>query len=739
MDKDNLEVLNDCVDCGISESNTNSTQLPIDTGYRPMPLPPMFDFDLKYVYLKNITYNKEKLYTNSLEPRKDIAKTNQDNASNIILQYDNVGDKYTDEELFYLDKIFVEKNNFGTNVVNINYNKLQDNSLELIPNYYRILPEKRIILDNELNSYVDSSFSYFVDSEFGNPETIYPIGTFFRVANGVSVSSACDQQVYFVTKGNCVCSIPNTKTLQVMLVERNKYIQGVFVIEPSEFESFEITDSCADKTSEWIPRFEIDSGCKTPDLEIDLSALDRIQIPKLPDVIQGAAGAAGTAGAAGAAGAAGPAGAAGSAGAAGKDGKDGKCPDCEKPTPTPTTTPPTTTPPITARPTQTPTPTPIPIDSLGCKCYSILNDDLESNEAVVSYTSCSGEVTTISLLYSQARSICVRNGTSPVSNSNASITLSSKTCTNNLDCSSVPTPTETTTTSPTTSKYYELAGCDNSGYAYTTIPPSLGVGQRYIDPISGVLYTYTGARPLEIQPSRYNGSIQIVTSKQYCSNSDITNPTTPPPAPTPTVVVSSNLSYNLYACGTTILSGKRIPYTGTYSGGEVIKASNGICYTVAQGNSSEESNVRVLFGFSTCSQCSPVPPITTPPITARPTPTPEPTPIPTSEPSIVDCECYDGYITDDLGFNYEDCYGNRVANTTGREINNPICFNIKKPYSSNIQATQLSENCSCGGLFNPTIPTTPEVPSIGTGTTSGENGNTSDVLPPNELRIDNFR
>lgn len=565
-----------------------------------------------------------------------------------------------------MDKIFVEKNNFGTNVVNINYNKLQDNSLELISNYYRILPEKRIILDNELNSYIDSNFSYFVDSDFGNPETIYPIGTFFRVANGVSVSSACDQQVYFVTKGNCVCTIPNTKTLQVMLVERNKYIQGVFVIEPSEFESFEITDSCIDKTSEWIPRFEIDSGCKTPDLEIDLSALDRIQIPKLPDVIQGATGAAGAAGAAGPAGAAGSAGSAGSAGASGKDGKDGKdgkCPDCEKPTPTPTTTPPTTTPPITARPTQTPTPTP-----------------------------------TISV-----------------------------------------TVTPTITTTVVATKYYELAGCDNSGYAYTTIPPSLGVGQRYIDPISGVLYTYTGAPPLESQPNRYNGSIQIVSGKQYCSNSDLVNPTTPPPAPTPTVVVSSNLSYNLYACGTTVLSGKRIPYTGTYSGGEVIRANNGICYTVAQGNSSEESNVRVLFGFSTCSQCSPAPPTTTPPITARPTPTPEPTPIPTTEPSIVDCECYDGYITDDSGFNYEDCYGNKVVNTMGREINNPICFNIKKPYSSNIISTQLSENCSCGGLFNPTIPTTPEVPSVGTGTTSGENGNTSDVLPPNELRIDNFR
>lgn len=692
MDKDNLETLNNCIDCGIADSSNDSSMLPIDTSFRPMPIPPIYDFDIKYTYIKNISYKKETFYSNDLQYRKKSVGTNQKNASNLILEYDNIGDTYTDEDLFYMDKMFVDKNNLGTNVINLNYKKLQDNSLELIPNFYRILPEKRIILDDELCSNIDCDFSYFVDTDFGNPEVVFPIGTFFRVANGVSVSSPCDQQIYFVSKGNCICPIPNKQTLQVMLIERGKVIQNVFVIEESEFGYFEILESCLDRTSEWIPRFEIDSGCKTPDLEIDLSALDRIQIPKLPDVIQGSAGAAGAAGAAGPAGAAGSSGKDGKDGKDGSNGKDGQCPNC--PTPTPSTTPnippnisPTSTisitPIVTRIPRVTPTPTP---------------------------------------------------STTPIVTPTITVTPTISI-----------TPTLVITPTPENLiKYYELSGCNNTEYAFTTIPPTMGVGQRYINPITGVLYTYTGAPPLLQQPSSYNGSIQIVSGKQYCSNTDIVNPTTLPPQPTPTTVPESKLSYNLYMCGTTTISNQRILYTGTYNGGEVIKASNDICYTVSSGTSSEPPTLTVIGSYRTCFECNPMIVTSIPPMTPRPTPmpTPTPTPIPTSPIEIVNCECYDGYITDDSGFFYEDCYGNKVTNTIGREINNPICFNIQKPYSSNITSLQLSENCSCGGLYDPNTPQTPEIvptTGVGIGTTSGENGNTSDVLPPNELRIDNFR
>jgi len=160
----------------------------------------------------------------------------------------------------------------------------------------------------------------------------------------------------------------------------------------------------------------------------------------------------------------------------------------------------------------TPTPTPLPIVGTGCQCYSITNDDLESNEAVVSYSSCSGGVTTISVFYSQTRNICVRNGTTPTSNSNISIVASGTNCSNSFDCAPVPTPTPI----PVTIRYYELSGC-NGGYAFTTIRPDIA-NQTYIDPITNEFYVYTGSvRDLSDVPNFFNGSIQKVFGKQNCS------------------------------------------------------------------------------------------------------------------------------------------------------------------------------------------------------------------------------
>ena len=56
-----------------------------------------------------------------------------------------------------------------------------------------------------------------------------------------------------------------------MLVERNKVIESVFVIESFQFDNFDVTGQCPDRTSEWLERFEIESGCKVPEVDIDLN------------------------------------------------------------------------------------------------------------------------------------------------------------------------------------------------------------------------------------------------------------------------------------------------------------------------------------------------------------------------------------------------------------------------------------------------------------------------------------
>jgi len=89
-------------------------------------------------------------------------------------------------------------------------------------------------------------------------------------------------------------------------------------------------------------------------------------------------------------------------------------------------------------------------------------------------------------------------------------------CTNYIDIvlENTTTSTTSTTTSTTTCPtYYELAGCNPGDYAFTAIVPTLGAGQRYVDPTLGpgneVYYTYSGASITTcVVPGPYNASIQ---------------------------------------------------------------------------------------------------------------------------------------------------------------------------------------------------------------------------------------
>jgi hypothetical protein len=86
-----------------------------------------------------------------------------------------------------------------------------------------------------------------------------------------------------------------------------------------------------------------------------------------------------------------------------------------------------------------------------------------------------------------------------------------------LNCASCVPATTTTTTTTTTcapTTYYELSECaPGVGYAFTTIVPDLGTGQRYVLPFPvETFYTYTGATLSQCDvPPGFNGSIQKTT------------------------------------------------------------------------------------------------------------------------------------------------------------------------------------------------------------------------------------
>ena len=85
-------------------------------------------------------------------------------------------------------------------------------------------------------------------------------------------------------------------------------------------------------------------------------------------------------------------------------------------------------------------------------------------------------------------------------------------------CNPITTTTTTTSTTTTTTcaptTYYELSECaPGVGYAFTTIVPDLGTGQRYVLPFPvETFYTYTGSSVSQCDvPPGYNGSIQKTT------------------------------------------------------------------------------------------------------------------------------------------------------------------------------------------------------------------------------------
>ena len=296
------------------------------------PTPPNQDEFINYTITSEKVGNKVKKYQIDIEKRQDI--TNE-----------KTGENLTKEQLDALNIKFLSQNNLGKKIVPLIYEKIGE-ALKVKPAYLNLFPEKRLIKDSELCIQNICDFSFFTEIEQAEPEVIYQPGTFFRIANdtlqqGLALPK-CEQTVYFVTKGNCVCRIPNQKTLQVMLVERNKVIESVFVIETFQFENFEVTGECPDRTSEWLERFAIESGCETPNVDIDLSPFDQIKFPDLPNVIQGPMGMPGLAGAPGIPGRPGnngvpgnngQAGSSGQPGSDGQPGAPGECPDCPSPEP----------------------------------------------------------------------------------------------------------------------------------------------------------------------------------------------------------------------------------------------------------------------------------------------------------------------------------------------------------------------------------------------------------------------
>jgi hypothetical protein len=169
--------------------------------------------------------------------------------------------------------------------------------------------------------------------------------------------------------------------------------------------------------------------------------------------------------------------------------------------------------------------------------------------------------------------------------------------------------------------------------AYKTTSGSLIIGN--------ILYNSCGGSTLATGfysdgTYRYVVNVGEITNKVVCaapSSTPTAQPTSTPtaqPTSTPSAVYQS---YDLYFCGTSTPASLRVPYNGNLSNGVIIKASNGLCYTIAGPTSVGGASLTVVGEFSTCEDCTYVPPTST--ATAQPTSTPtaQPTSTPTAQPT----------------------------------------------------------------------------------------------------------
>jgi len=192
------------------------------------------------------------------------------------------------------------------------------------------------------------------------------------------------------------------------------------------------------------------------------------------------------------------------------------------------------------------------------------------------------------------------------------------------------TPTNTITPTPSITATRTITPTPSITATRTITPTPTPSITATITPTNTITPTSSITPTNTITPTR---TITPTSSITPTPTSQATSTPTAQPTSTPTSTPTTPLqSYDLYFCGTSTPASLRVPYNGNLNNGVVIKASNGICYTIAGPTIVGGASLTVVSEFSTCEDCNPAPSSTP---TAQPTSTPtaQPTPTPTRTPA----------------------------------------------------------------------------------------------------------
>lgn len=119
--------------------------------------------------------------------------------------------------------------------------------------YLNFVPNKTVVSDQNIKDYLETDFTFFVPFEVVPPDLFsLPDGTIFRCVSKDSTPQSKENYVYWIIEEGKKKLIPNYKTLEVMLFERNQNLLSVRIVQENQCEEIEeFMEAIPDKGSSW--------------------------------------------------------------------------------------------------------------------------------------------------------------------------------------------------------------------------------------------------------------------------------------------------------------------------------------------------------------------------------------------------------------------------------------------------------------------------------------------------------
>lgn len=119
--------------------------------------------------------------------------------------------------------------------------------------YLNFVPQKISVSDSNLKDFVDIEFNYFKLESVPLPELFnLPEGQIFRCVKPDSLPMKKEDYTYYIIQDSKKKLIPNYKTLEVMLAERNQTLLSVRVVQENQCNDIELLqDQIPDKSGAW--------------------------------------------------------------------------------------------------------------------------------------------------------------------------------------------------------------------------------------------------------------------------------------------------------------------------------------------------------------------------------------------------------------------------------------------------------------------------------------------------------